>query len=259
MLEAESQGQVDSLWKVTTPGGGGGAVDAARTAEGLRHRRLDSGSEKAQERVGPSGLRDVTWVSPAPGLPLNGFHTHPLHLRKARWQFESETVSTNIARRHHISPRPAFEVGRWPGRRNYPQEAGPAARRSRARRAPLAAPALEPAGLGGPGFFIQNQLCRDLPPAREEFPHHRRHRKATFGQGLGLFSLGNHLPPARAWGPSLWPGRRWKTKDSVSFPPGSKAILAQPVKNGFLPWNASLSLEDARSGRQVWVWEEAPV
>lgn len=25
-------------------------------------------------------------------------------------------VSTNIARRHNISPRPAFEVGRWPGR-----------------------------------------------------------------------------------------------------------------------------------------------
>ena len=115
-------------------------------------------------------------------------------------------VSTNTARRHNISPRPAFEVGQWPGRpkKRVPLPCDP-------RRAPLAASALEPAGLGGPAFFIQKQLCQGLPPAREGFPHPCRHRKATFGQGSGLLSLGNHLLPLQ--GPEGLPVGREKAED----------------------------------------------
>lgn len=178
------------------PWGGGGS--------GQNPRGVETPETGLQVRKG-SGASGPLWAErrdlslPEPGLLLTASTPTPFTSGRRDGNLRLETVSTNIAKRHNIRPRPAFEVGRWPGRRNYPQEAGPAARRSRAKRAPLAAPALEPAGLGGPGFFIQNQLCRDLPRAREGFPHHRRHRKATFGQGLGLFSLGDHLlPPARA-------------------------------------------------------------
>lgn len=59
MLEAESRDKWTRREKSPPPGLGGGA-EAARTPGGLRHQRWDSRAEKAQERVAPCGLRDLT-------------------------------------------------------------------------------------------------------------------------------------------------------------------------------------------------------
>ena len=136
-------------------------------------------------------------------------------------------MSTNITRRHNISPRPAFEVG--PG---HPKK------RSRCPaipgKAPLEASALEPAGLGGPAFFIQKQLCQDFPQLERGFPIPAGTGRRRLGRGRASSASGIIFFPCKGLRASLQAGRRWKNKYSASFPPGSKAILAQPVKTVFL-------------------------
>lgn len=107
-------------------------------------------------------------------------------------------VSTNTARRHNISPRPAFEVGQWPGRpkKRVPLPCDP-------RRAPLAASALEPAGLGGPAFFIQKQLCQGLPRLERGFPIPAGTGRRRLGRGRASSASGIIFFPCKGLRASL--------------------------------------------------------
>lgn len=88
---------------------------------------------------------------------------------------------------------------------------------------PLAASALEPAGLGDQASLSRTS-CVGIYRRLARVPHHRRHRKASVWARFGPLQPRESSACKGLRAPPCGLGRRWKTKDSVSFPPGSKVI-----------------------------------